>query len=66
MGQYYRTREESLRLTISRRTSPEEKVSPSFFFHDAIPPSVMVGLIAGMLNWDNALRRAETWKPEEQ
>lgn len=26
------------------------KPSPSFFFHDAIPPSVMVGDIAGILN----------------
>ena len=40
------------------------KVSPSFFFHDAIPPSVMVGLIAGILNGVRARRRAEAWKPE--
>ena len=26
------------------------KLSPSFFFHDAIPPSVMVGDMAGILN----------------
>lgn len=51
-------------LTISRRTSPVEKVSPSFFFHDAIPPSVMVGLIAGILNCVRTCRRAEAWKPE--
>lgn len=29
--------------TISRRTSPGANDSPSFFFHEAIPPSVMVG-----------------------
>jgi hypothetical protein len=26
------------------------KLSPSLFFHDEIPPSVMVGDIAGILN----------------
>lgn len=46
--------------TISRITSPAENVSPSFFFHDAMPPSVMVGLIAGMLNGVRARLRAET------
>jgi len=49
--------------TISRRTSPEEKDSPSFFFQDAMPPSVIVGLIAGMLKGVRALRRADRWKP---
>jgi hypothetical protein len=34
--------------TISRRTSPAENVSPSAFFHTEIPPSVIVGLIAGI------------------
>jgi len=34
---------ESVALTISRRTSPGAKDSPSFFFHEAIPPSVIVG-----------------------
>lgn len=34
--------------TISSRTSPTAKASPSFFFHDEIPPSVMVGDIAGI------------------
>ena len=36
--------------TISSSTSPAVKLSPSPFFHDAIPPSVMVGDIAGILN----------------
>ena len=40
--------------TISRRTSPAVKDSPSFFFHDAIPPSVIVGDIAGMANLESA------------
>lgn len=47
-------------ITISRRTSPAEKASPSFFFQDAIPPSVMVGLMAGILKGASARRRAET------
>jgi hypothetical protein len=34
--------------TISKRTSPALNASPSFFFHDAIPPSVIVGDIAGI------------------
>lgn len=51
------------KLTISSRTSPAENDSPSFFFHDAIPPSVIVGLIAGMLKGVSARLRAETWKP---
>ena len=50
-------------LTISSKTSPAAKLSPSFFFHDAMPPSVMVGLIAGMANLESAWREAETWKP---
>ena len=41
-------------------------VSPSFFFHEAIPPSVIVGLMAGMLNRERAFRRADTWKPINQ
>jgi hypothetical protein len=45
--------------TISRRTSPEEKVSPSAFFHTEIPPSVIVGLIAGIVIFVRAFRRAE-------
>lgn len=49
--------------TISRRTSPAVKDSPSFFFQDAIPPSVIVGLIAGMLNWESACLRAEKCRP---
>ena len=44
--------------TISRRTSPAAKDSPSFFFQDATPPSVMVGLIAGMANFETAFRAA--------
>ena len=48
------------KLTISNRTSPALYDSPSFFFQLASPPSVMVGLIAGMVNLDSAFRRAET------
>lgn len=47
------------KLTISNSTSPAAYESPSFFFHEAIPPSVMVGLIAGIENLDSAWRRAE-------
>jgi hypothetical protein len=39
--------------------------SPSFFFHEAIPPSVMVGLIAGIVNFDSACLRAETCRSIE-
>ena len=46
-------------LTISSSTSPGEKESPSFFFHDAIPPSVIVGDMAGIRNWVIARRSAE-------
>jgi hypothetical protein len=49
--------------TISRRTSPTEKVSPSAFFQEAIPPSVMVGLMAGMVNLERACLRAEVCRP---
>jgi hypothetical protein len=35
-------------LTISSKTSPAANVSPSFSFQLAIPPSVIVGDIAGM------------------
>jgi hypothetical protein len=34
--------------TISSSTSPAENDSPSFFFHCDMPPSVMVGDIAGI------------------
>ena len=47
--------------TISSKTSPAVKDSPCFFFHEAIPPSVMVGLIAGIAKCERAFRRAETW-----
>ena len=30
-----------------------------FFFHDAMPPSVMVGDMAGMANFESAERGAE-------
>lgn len=50
----------SVMLTISSNTSPVAKLSPSFFFHEAMPPSDIVGLIAGMLKYDSAFRRAET------
>lgn len=35
--------------TISKRTSPAANDSPSFFFQDVIPPSVIVGDIAGIV-----------------
>lgn len=41
------------------------KDSPSFSFHEAIPPSVMVGLMAGMLNLVSACLLAETCMPVE-
>ena len=50
-------------LTISNRTSPAANVSPSFFFQLEMPPSVMVGLMAGMENFWSACRRAETCRP---
>lgn len=34
--------------TISSRTSPAEKDSPSLFFHEEMPPSVIVGDMAGI------------------
>jgi len=40
--------------TISRRTSPGENDSPSAFFHVEIPPSVIVGLIAGIAIFERA------------
>lgn len=42
--------ENCLGHTISSSTSPAVKLSPSLFFHEAIPPSVMVGDIAGISN----------------
>ena len=38
------------RLTISSKMSPALKASPSAFFQPAIPPSVMVGDMAGIRN----------------
>jgi hypothetical protein len=38
-------------LTISNNTSPAANASPSFFFQLAIPPSVIVGDMAGMVNF---------------
>ena len=35
-------------LTTSNNTSPAVNSSPSAFFHDAIPPSVIVGDMAGI------------------
>lgn len=49
--------------TISSKTSPAVNVSPSFIFHEAIPPSVIVGLMAGMLKRESAHLRADRWKP---
>jgi hypothetical protein len=49
--------------TISSRTSPAVNDSPSFFFHDVIPPSVMVGLIAGIANFDSTFLRTELCRP---
>jgi hypothetical protein len=40
--------------TISNKMSPVVNASPSFFFQLAIPPSVMVGDIAGMANLESA------------
>lgn len=48
--------------TTSTRTSPATKLSPSCFFHVAIPPSVMVGDIAGMANLLRAWAGAEVWR----
>jgi hypothetical protein len=45
--------------TISSSTSPAANVSPSAFFQEAIPPSVMVGLMAGMENLVRACLRAD-------
>lgn len=42
--------------TISSKTSPDSNESPSFTFHCAIPPSVIVGDIAGIANFDTACR----------
>lgn len=50
------------RRTISRSTSPAIKVSPAFFFQEAIPPSVIVGLMAGIMNLDRAELAAEVCK----
>ena len=44
--------------TISSSTSPAWNDSPSCFFHDAIPPSVIVGDMAGMPNLETAWRTA--------
>jgi len=47
--------------TISSSTSPAVKVSPSFIFHNAIPPSDMVGDIAGMRRDEIACLRDDEW-----
>ena len=52
----------ALSVSISSRTSPAEKASPGFFFQAAIPPSVMVGDMAGMLNLENSSARRDEWK----
>lgn len=44
------------RLTISNKMSPAAKASPSASFQPAIPPSVMVGDMAGILNDEDANR----------
>lgn len=64
MRESYTTTRKCNEHTISRITSPAVKDSPSFFFHSAIPPSVMVGLIAGMVNLDKACLRADAWNSE--
>jgi hypothetical protein len=56
----------ALSVSISRRTSPVAKVSPSFFFHDAIPPSVMVGDMAGILNLPSAAAGADVRSAESE
>ena len=42
------TRALMMTLTTSSKTSPAAKLSPSAFFHPVMPPSVMVGDMAGM------------------
>ena len=49
------------RHTISTSTSPAAKASPSFIFHDAIPPSDMVGDMAGMRNAATACLKDDEW-----
>ena len=41
-------------VSIYTSTSPAVNVSPSFNFQEAIPPSVIVGDIAGIWNLDRA------------
>jgi hypothetical protein len=54
---------ENVLRTISTRTSPAANDSPSCFFHDAMPPSVIVGDMAGMANLVVARLVAEVWIP---
>jgi hypothetical protein len=49
--------------TISSKTSPAAKAWPSFTFQLAMPPSFMVGLIAGMFMFVTARIAALAWKP---
>lgn len=52
----------ALSVSISRMMSPAAKVSPSFIFQVEIPPSVMVGDMAGIWNLVNAKGIGEGWK----
>lgn len=45
--------------TISSRTSPAAKLSPSFFFQEEMPPSFMVGDMAGISKLVMARREAD-------
>lgn len=51
------------RRTISSRTSPAMNVSPGCFFHAAIPPSVIVGDMAGICSVVTARRAADACIP---
>ena len=65
MGMIFRNSTTQTKLTISNRTSPAPNASPSLFFHDAIPPSVMVGDIAGIWKLEMELRATVLWNTGE-
>ena len=56
----------ALSVSISTNTSPALNVSPSFFFQLAIPPSVMVGDMAGIANFVKASRRLDACRAIRQ
>jgi len=51
------------RRTISKTTSPAVNESPTCFFQAAMPPSVIVGDMAGNVYLEKASRRAEVARP---